>query len=141
MTLALASNQRSLLTAASCIGHRLQCATQQIEARRWRYIRKPIYLPTGPTKLFVIKQKPPMLPNEERTRVTLDNIWATRMASITQYFYKEFYEPTTFLKGFSAEQVEAEIEEHKKLLEENESFNKEVAAKRQQRYVEGSLGL
>jgi len=128
MNLALVNSQRTLLSISK--------TTIQVEARRWRCVRKPIWLPVGPTKLYRIPQHPPKLPNEARTRVALDNIYTTRIYSIKQYFYKEFYEPTTIARGFSQEQVDAEEEEQKRLLEENEILNQQIAATRIQRHEE-----
>lgn len=90
-------------------------------------------MPRAPTKLYRTGAAP-ILPVELQHHTDrIDRIYETQMRSIQKYFHEKFYLPSLSSGGLSAEQVEAEVEEHRRLLEENDEENRRVAEHRAER--------
>lgn len=90
----------------------------------------------APSKVFNIKEKV-YLPRDEQDQVDHLNFdYQSQVMSISQYCKDNFYLPSRFAGGLSAEQVKAIEEEDERLLRENEEENKRMAAQRSVRETE-----
>lgn len=97
-----------------------------------RYARKPIYMPTAPSKLFRIPEHTFYDEEECRQIRRLQVVYDAQMESIRKFAKREFYIPATQAGGLPAEFVEQEQKEEIKLLEENERINADVAKRREE---------
>lgn len=97
--------------------------------------RKPIWMPTAPSKLFRIAEHT-FYDKEEIKQINLLRIaYQAQMESIEKFMNKEFYIPATQSGGIPADFLERELEEDKKNYAENDKINAEVA-KRREKYFE-----
>lgn len=95
-----------------------------------RFARKPIWMPTAPSKLFRIAEHT-FYDNEESKQIRkLQVAYSAQMDSIQKYMEREFYIPATQAGGLPTEFVEREKEEDKLIYQENEQINLEIAKKR-----------
>lgn len=96
-----------------------------------RFARKPIWMPTAPSKLFRIAEHT-FYDDEESTQIRkLQVAYAAQMSSIHKYMEREFYIPATQAGGLPAEFVEQEKQEDELIYKENDQINAEVAKKRE----------
>jgi len=87
----------------------------------------------APSKLFRIKEQP-VVPRDERDQANhLDWLYNTKSRSIQAYFREKFYVPSLTAGGMSVEQVDDEMNDHIRLLAENDEENKRVASQRKER--------
>lgn len=102
--------------------------------RRKEPFRKPIWTTMAPSKLFRIRKRPELSEKEMKQRQHLEYTYEINMKSINEYLRKTFYEPT--LKEDSeniSENMDQEIAELEKAIEENNKINKKIAAMRDER--------
>ncbi|XP_058976244.1 small ribosomal subunit protein mS26-like [Musca domestica] len=103
-----------------------------LEFVRWR--RKPRWLPTAKSKLFRVPERKQQSPEEKAELLRLHNNYKTQLRSVRQYLREENQRiaETSSADHFvlTPEQEEAEFQ---RCLQENEKWNREVAALREQR--------
>lgn len=119
--------------------HRLTSASIHMTSVRWKRrepIRKHIWLPQAPSKLFKIPEKVYLPRDEQQQMDHLRFNYDADMLSISSYCREHFYLPSREAGGLTAEQVQAEEEQHKRRLLENENENRRIAAERQKRVTE-----
>uniref|UniRef100_A0A6G1SJF6 Small ribosomal subunit protein mS26 n=1 Tax=Aceria tosichella TaxID=561515 RepID=A0A6G1SJF6_9ACAR len=95
-----------------------------------RFARKPIWMPTAPSKLFRIAEHTFYDDEESKQIRKLQVAYSAQMESIQKYMEREFYIPATQAGGLPTEFVEHEKEEDKLIYQENEQINAEIAKKR-----------
>lgn len=100
--------------------------------------RKPIWMPTAPSKLFRIPAHTFYTPEEIVQIKNLDIHHKYQMYSINKFMEKEFYIPATQLGGLPKEFVEVEQKEDEKIRAENDKINAKVAKERE-RYFSNFL--
>jgi len=103
-----------------------------------RFARKPIWMPTAPTKLFrmsVLTRE--FYDNEEVEQIKkLQAVYNSQMESISNFMRVEFYEPASKAGGIPAEFLQMEAEEDKKINEENDRLNAEIAKQKAEFFAE-----
>ncbi|XP_054162269.1 probable 28S ribosomal protein S26, mitochondrial [Oppia nitens] len=104
-----------------------------LKRRKKEPIRKPIWTPIAPSKLFRIRNKPELTADESQQRQHLEYNYALSVRSITHYFKHEFYDPTLSGGGLTDEQIRLEAENQQKLINENNKENERIAEIREQR--------
>lgn len=92
-----------------------------------RFARKPIWMPTAPSKLFRIAEHNFYTPEEVKQIYTISRAFKAQEQSIQEFMKHEFYIPATQSGGLPAEFIEKEAELDKRLYEENERENARVA--------------
>jgi len=98
--------------------------------RVWQ--RKPIGLPTAPSKLFRVPKHPDVPLDEQREVKRLLNNYRTQMKSLQQYFYEQSMKQAE--SGETAQlKLKEDDDEHLRLMEENRIENEKTAALREQR--------
>lgn len=97
-----------------------------------RYARKPIWLPTAPSKLFRIPKHDFYTPQEIERIHKLSNEFRNQEAAIREYFKHEFYIPATKAGGLPQEFIDREKEENQQRLKENQEENARIAVVREQ---------
>lgn len=130
------------VTPALCLIHRLTSASVQVASVRWKRrepLRKHIWQPQAPSKLFKIPEKVYLPRDEQRQMDHLRFNYESDMISISAYCREQYYLPSREVGGLTPEQVQAEEEQHKRRLEENEEENKRIAAERQKRLADQKL--
>jgi hypothetical protein len=88
-------------------------------------------MPTAPSKLFRIPEHTFYDEEECKQIRKLQVAYDAQMCSIHKYMEKEFYIPATQAGGLPAEFVEQEREEDKRIYEENDRVNAQVAKRRE----------
>ncbi len=101
--------------------------------KRKEPMRKPVWEPMAPSKIFRINTKEPLDEEEAKQRQHFDNTFETNMRSIRQYLNNEFYLPTLEAGGLTHEQVIDEETEQLQLIQQNDRENQRVAQLRAQR--------
>ncbi|XP_053212696.1 uncharacterized protein LOC128396180 [Panonychus citri] len=96
-------------------------------------VRKPIYYPMAPSKLYVIKEAPYFAEDEKEQYDVLKENYLTGLRTLRTFLYKEVYLPTTTAGGFSAEEVSKEAEEQERLLAENDAENERQRIRREEK--------
>lgn len=94
-------------------------------------IRKPIWFPTAPTKLYNIRQPLFYASDEWNQLVVSERRFNDAVRSLQKYLYDEVYSASITSGGFSSEEVKAESEEQMRLLEENAQENERVRLERE----------
>ncbi|KAI2809680.1 hormone [Blomia tropicalis] len=110
-----------------------QSVRYNLRHKRKEPLRKPIWQPTAPSKLYQIKKKPQLSEEETAQRKHLTDVYEINMKSIQKFLKDEFYTPTLEAGGRSPEEVAEEEMEQQKLLEENEQENERIAKMRDER--------
>ena len=107
--------------------------TTSVRWKRREPLRKHIWQPQAPSKLFRIPEKK-YLPRDEQQQLDLLR-WnfEADLLSIKTYCRKHFYLPSREAGGLTPEQVKAEEEQHLRRLQENARENQRTAAARAQR--------
>jgi len=96
-------------------------------------LRKPVWQPMAPSKLFRIKQKEELTSEEKAQREHLQHTYSINMKSIKNFLREEFYLPTLSAGGRSQEEVTKEEEEQQRLFEENDRENEKISNLRTER--------
>ena len=92
-----------------------------------RFARKPIWMPTAPSKLFRIAEHT-FYDKEEVLQISkLHYAYRAQMESIGKYMEQEFYIPATRAGGIPPEFIKSEQEEEKEIIAENDRINAEIA--------------
>ncbi|XP_074602351.1 mitochondrial ribosomal protein S26 [Brevipalpus obovatus] len=86
-------------------------------------LRKPIWFPTAPSKLFEIREPIHFEPHEEEQLDVLHFNYKNGLRSLQAYLHEHIYMATITAKGFTPEQVREEEEEQRRLIEENRMEN------------------
>lgn len=132
----------SMSAAPFLLIHRLTAVSMHTTSVRWKRrepLRKQVWLPRAPSKLFDIKEKV-YLPRDEQQQ--MDHMrfnYESDLLSIRMYCRTHYYLPTREAGGLTPEQVQAEEEQHQRRLEENEIENKRIAAEREKRLADQRL--
>lgn len=92
-----------------------------------RYARKPIWMPTAPSKLFRIDEKTFYTPEEVQQNKELDIAFKAQEVSIIEYMKHECYIPSTKTGGVPSEFLEKEMEDDRVIMEENDRENERIA--------------
>lgn len=95
-----------------------------------RYARKPIWMPTAPSKLFRIPEHTFYSAEEVNQIKVLDKAHKAQIIALSEFFRLEFYIPATQLGGLPKEFVEVENEQERKIYEENDRINAQIAKQR-----------
>lgn len=131
----------------SCGGSLLK-ASKSLTRTNWQFVRfnlkhkrkeplrKPIWQPTAPSKLYRIRKPEQLSAEEQAQRNHLTETYAINMKSIKQFLEKEFYLPTLEAGGMAHEDVVQEEEEQKQLIAENNRENEKIAKMREERLKE-----
>ena len=94
--------------------------------------RKPRWIPRAPSKMFVLPPKDHTPEAELEQIMELKHRHRDQMAALTQYLWEDYLKNSDV--GEAAKiQAAKEEEEHIHLVNENESINAQIAAKREQR--------
>ncbi|XP_015790217.1 probable 28S ribosomal protein S26, mitochondrial [Tetranychus urticae] len=96
-------------------------------------VRKPIYFPMAPSKLYVIKDKPYFAEDEKEQYDALEKNHEDAARSLQAFLYQEVYLPTTTAGGFSSEEVAKELQEQERLLAENDAENERQKKRREEK--------
>ncbi|XP_065359745.1 small ribosomal subunit protein mS26 [Calliphora vicina] len=108
-----------------------------LEFVRWR--RKPRWLPTAKSKLFRVPERKQQTPEEKAELMRLHNNYKTQLRSVRLFLREENQrlDETSTAGHFvlTAEQEEAEFQ---RCLQENQKWNQEIAAIREQRLAKES---
>lgn len=104
-----------------------------LKRKRKEPVRKPIWQPIAPSKLFRIRNKPVLTEQEQKQRQHMEKTFDLNMRSIEQYFRNEFFLPTLSSGGLTAEQVRNEELNQMELLEDNDRENERIARLREER--------
>lgn len=126
----LSSCRVLLKTSATPMAHIVRF---NLKRKRKEPVRKPIWEPIAPSKLFRIRHRPELSDQEQQQRTHMEETYATAMRSIQLYFREQFYSPTLSSGGLSAEQVRNEELDQMALIEENDRENQRVARMRKER--------
>src|ERR1700733_252556 len=126
-------SRHALCLSDTTRSHLRQWVRHHLRSRRREPVRKPIWTPIAPSKLFRIRQKPVLSEAEEAQRQHMDTVYATNMRSIQDYFHHEFYAPTLSAGGLSEEQIRSEQLNQMEVLEANDRENERIAGLREQR--------
>lgn len=100
-----------------------------------RFARKPIWMPTAPSKLFRITNHTFYSEEEVKQIAKLRHVYLAQMESIYSYMKREFYIPATQAGGMPPDFLAKEQADEEQLLAENDRINAEVA-KRKERFFE-----
>lgn len=96
-----------------------------------RFARKPIWMPTAPSKLFRITNHTFYDKDESEQIRKLQYVYSAQMQSICNYLKQEFYIPATKAGGMPADFLEKELAEEEALQAENDKINAKVAEQRE----------
>lgn len=130
-------HQRGLLSVSKCVTlTNWQSVRFRLRHKRKEPLRKPIWQPTAPSKLYRIKKKPEYSPTEQAQRDHLDYTYDINMKSIKHFLRKEFYLPTVESESRPAKTVLDDSEEQARLIKENEEDNRRIAGMREERLAE-----
>lgn len=97
-----------------------------------RYARKPIWMPTAPSKLFRIPEHTFYSPEEIIEIKKLDAAYKAQLQSISEFMRIEFFIPAEQSGGLPNEFIEREKEEDEKIYRENERKNQEIAKQKEE---------
>lgn len=89
-------------------------------------MRKPIWFPTAPSKLYNIREPTYYAPDEFEQLEVLERKYRDGVRSLQKYLEKEVYLASMASGGYSPEQVKAEEDEQARLLEENNKENERI---------------
>lgn len=99
-----------------------------------RFARKPIWMPTAPSKLFrmsVLTRN--FYDQEEIVQIEkLTAVYRAQMDSIAKFMEKEFYEPATKAGGIPPEFLELELKEYGAIRAKNDRLNAEIARQKEE---------
>lgn len=96
--------------------------------------RKPIWMPTAPSKLFrmsVLERKFYDADEVEQIR-KLNSVYNAQMESIGKFMLREFYEPASKAGGIPAEFLEVERKEDELIFKENDEINAAIAKQKEE---------
>lgn len=96
-----------------------------------RYARKPIWMPTAPSKLFRIPEHTFYDEEEVKQIRQLHEAFRHQERSIQEFMRQEFYMPSLQAGGLPVEFIEKEVEEDRQLFEENNRENERIGKLRQ----------
>lgn len=94
-------------------------------------MRKPIWYPTAPSKLYDIPEPVYYAPDEWEQFDALERKYQDGLRSLQNYLHKNVYMASITTGGFDSEQVKAEYDEQVRLLKENEEENERVRVLRE----------
>lgn len=97
-----------------------------------RFARKPIWMPTAPSKLFRITEHTFYTPEEREQSQLLINAYLAQIASLQEFMKREFFLPIEESGGLPTEFLAKELEADKTLLEDNARENQRIALIREQ---------
>lgn len=92
-----------------------------------RFARKPIWMPTAPSKLFRIAEHKFYSKEEAEDIYNLSIAYRAQELSIQEFMKHEFYIPATNLGGLPSEFVQKEMDIDRRLREENDRENARIA--------------
>lgn len=118
--------------------NRISClVTQQVRFKRREPLRKAIWLPMAPSKLFKITPLPKISPEERELTEKLTFDYEAALCSIREHCRQNFYLPATKTEDGSKTELELKAEEEfKRALKRNDEENKRIAALRVKRREE-----
>lgn len=91
-----------------------------------RFARKPIWMPTAPSKLFRIPEHTFYTSDEIELIYKLDVTHKHQHRSIQEFMRQEFYLPSLQAGGLPVEFIEQEEKRDQELLEENDKENERI---------------
>lgn len=97
-----------------------------------RYARKPIWMPTAPSKLFRIPEHTFYSRDEVVQIVKLNDAYKAQLSSIGELMRHEFFIPAEQSGGLPNDFIEREKIEDEKVFRENERKNMEIAKQREE---------
>lgn len=100
-----------------------------------RYARKPIWMPTAPSKLFRIAEHTFYSPEEMKRIKEMHLDYTEKMAAIKDIMEKEFYIPATKSGGIPPEFIEKEYKQDEDIYRENDKINSEVAKMKEEYFT------
>lgn len=116
-----------VLRLSRCINYP---SVQSVRWKRREPLRKHIWLPQAPSKLFRIPERVTLPRDEQQQMDHLRFNYESDMLSLHFYCRDQYYLPSRSAGGLTPEQVRAEEEQHNRRLAENQEENKRMAADR-----------
>lgn len=92
-----------------------------------RYARKPIWMPTAPSKLFRIPEHTFYSQDEIKKIRSLHESYRAQALSVAEFMKHEFFLPASQSGGLSKEFIDKELENDKQIYEENDRENARIA--------------
>lgn len=92
-----------------------------------RFARKPIWMPTAPSKLFRIPEHTFYSADEIKQIRRLKEAYLAQETSLGEYMKHEFFLPAGRSGGLPKEFIDKELENDKQLYEENDRENARIA--------------
>lgn len=99
-----------------------------------RFARKPIWMPTAPSKLFRIPEHTFYSPDEVKQIVILDNAYKAQQLSVANLMKEKFYLPAIKSGGMPDEFIKKEQIEEQERFKENDEENARVAKLRDEAF-------
>lgn len=117
------------------LGRIINPTVVQVRFKRREPVRKPIWMPQAPSKLFKIPPKPERSREEQELLDQLEFNYNAAFTSIVNQCRKQFFLPT-LASSTESERAKLQLEqaeEFKVLIRENEAENRRMAADREAR--------